>query len=747
MKKVFLTLAGCLALIPLSAQTEKADSIRHVQLEEVFVSATRAGQNTPVSYTNIPKTELTKYSAARNIPAILQNTPSLVSFTEDGLGVGNTYMRIRGTDATRINVTLNGMPLNNPESQEVFWVNLPDLSSSLQNVQIQRGVGTSTNGSAAFGASISLKTSGAKSKAYGESSTAIGSYNTFTSTLAAGSGILKNGLSVDARYSRVLGDGYVRNGKVNHSNLYATLSHYSDNNIFRLSYIKGQQRTGITWEGVSIEQMNDPEYGRRYNPAGEYYDEAGNRLYYDNEIDKYDSDILQLSYSGLLTDELNWNVGLSYNHGRGYYENYKADRDYSEFGIENQVIDGVTLESSDVIRRKEMSNNFYVANTDLNYRKDKLDLTFGAMLSKYDGEHFGTLPWIKYLLELDRDNLSDYEWYRNTGVKSEFSTFAKAEYSINDRFTLFADVQFRHINYKFIGLDDDLMDLTSTFNYDFLNPKSGLFYRVDEKNTFYASVAVGQREPLRTDLKDGIKGGTVNPIKPEKMLDYEVGYRFSMLNGTILGANFYYMDYNNQMVQTGKLNDVGYKLMENVKDSYRTGIELEATVPFMSDRIRFDGNATFSRNKIINYTAYFDKYDTPDNYNYEGQVTEEFETTNISFSPNIISTAGITYQPSSNLYFNILGKYVSKQYMDNTRNDDRSIGSYFVSNFSTGYTFNKTPIGKISLQFFVNNIFNKEYVANGWAATDKFSDGSHINWIGYYPQAIRNYMGRITISF
>jgi len=414
------------------ADTAPSDSIKNIRLEEVIVSSTRAGTQTPISYSNISAAEIKRQNAARNIPAILQNTPSLVSFTEDGLGVGNTYFRIRGTDATRINVTLNGMPLNNPESQEVFWVNLPDLSNSLQSIQIQRGVGTSTNGSGAFGASISLQTTGARSEAYGEASTAVGSYGTFLSNIAAGTGILDNGLSFDARYSRVLGDGYVRNGSVNHTNLYAALSHYTDNQLIRLIYLKGVEHTGITWEGVSEEQMQDEEYGRRYNPAGEYFDEAGNRLYYDNETDNYYSDIVQLTFTRELNRYLLLNAALNYNHGYGYYENYREDNDFADFGLPAQTIEGVTYNNSDFIRRKLMKNDFYVANLGLDYTKNALKLTFGGMYSFYDGNHYGRLPWVKF----NQDIPENYEWYRNTGKKGEINLFTKADYQLNERLSL-----------------------------------------------------------------------------------------------------------------------------------------------------------------------------------------------------------------------------------------------------------------------------------------------------------------------
>ncbi|QRX63174.1 TonB-dependent receptor [Dysgonomonadaceae bacterium zrk40] len=747
MKKVFFSILLTLfsaTLFQLTAQADATpgDTINNIRLEEVIVSGTRAGSQTPVTYSNLTAADIRRENAARNIPSILQSTPSLVAFTEDGLGVGNTFFRIRGTDATRINVTLNGMPLNNPESQEVYWVNLPDLSNSLQSIQVQRGVGTSTNGAGAFGASISLRTAGARSNAYGEASTAVGSYGTYSSSIAAGTGISEGGLSFDARFSRVLGEGYVRNGTVDHTNFYGVLSHYGEHQLLRLSYLRGIQHTGITWEGVSEEQMQDPEYGRRYNPAGEYYDDAGNRLYYDNETDNYYSHILQLTFTRELSRSLSLNAGLSYNHGYGYYENYRYNRKYSDFGLDPQTVGEETHNRTDFIRRKLMENDFYVASLGIEKVIDALKFNVGGLYSYYDGDHFGRLPWVKH----NQNIPEQYEWYRNVGRKSEVSLFSKVEYQVNERLSLFGDLQYRHVGYRFSGMDDDMMELNGDFNYNFFNPKAGLFYQLNQSSNLYASTAVGQREPLRADLKDGIKGGAVNPIRPERMIDYELGYRYSS-KGTRLGVNLYYMDYYNQMVQTGKLTDIGYKLMENVKDSYRAGIELEASLPLWTEKLQLDANATFSRNRISDYTAYFDQYDTPDNYEWVGQVSRDYGSTQISFSPDLVSTVGLTWQPASAFYLNLLGKYVSKQYMDNTSDDAKSIDGYFVSNLSAGYTFQKSQLGVINLQLFVNNLFNKEYVANGWAATDTFADGSSINWIGYYPQATRNIMARLTISF
>lgn len=745
MKKVFLALMVLLSLhsTQIWAQAEP-DSLSTVQLEEVVVSATRAGKNTPLTYSNIDQAQLKKQNAAQNIPVVLQTLPSLVAITEGGTGVGNTSLRIRGTDATRINVTLNGMPLNNPESQEVYWVNLPDLSSSLQSIQVQRGVGTSTNGSAAFGASMSLKTIGATSNPYGEASTSVGSYGTFSSSLAAGTGMLSNGLAVDARYSKVLSDGYIRNGKVDHTNLFASLSHYTENQLLRLSYINGIQHTGITWNGASPEDIE--KYGRKFNSAGMYKDDAGNIRYYDNDTDNYYSHILQLMFTRELTQKLSMHASLSYTNGYGYYENYRSSSDmirgdkYSSYGLENQVVDGVEYKRSQMIRRKLLSNDFYVANFSMNYNLNPLQLIFGGYWSDFDGSHYGRLPWVKF-----NENIPEnYEWYRNDGRKKEINFFTKAEYQLNSKVSLFGDIQYRYIDYRITGIDDDSADLTSNHYYSFMNPKGGIFYRPNNNSEWYASVAVGQREPLRIDLKDAVKFGGTKAIAPERMIDYELGYRYSNNRGMNLAANFYYMDYNNQMVQTGKLSDSGYKIMENAKNSYRAGLELEAEVP-LSRQFVVAANATFSKNIIKNYTAYYDVYDS--NYEYLRQESESFDKTDISFSPNIIGMASLTYTPVQNLSFNLMGKYVGKQYYDNTSDDENALDAYFVSNFMAGYTLKLTNVGSIDLQFMVNNLFDKKYIANAWVSKDKFSDGSEVVYKGLFPQAPRNFMGRVTVRF
>lgn len=714
------------------------DSLKQVNLSEIIVSATRVNERAPIAFSNISSIKIKENNAARNIPYILETMPSVVAFSEDGSGVGNTSLRIRGTDATRINVTLNGMPLNNPESQEVYWVNIPDISNSLQSIQVQRGVGSSTNGAGAFGASISMKSQGAKPEAYGEASTAIGSYNTFTSTIAAGSGILKNGLSFDGRYSRVTGDGYIRNGKVNHRSAYAAISYYTDNQLLKLSYINGIQHTGITWEGISPEQM---KVDRRYNTAGRFYDSAGNVQYYDNETDNYYSNIVQLTYSNTISEQLSLNVGFNYNHGYGYYENYKMDQKFKKFGLDPQFVNDSLYKSSDIIRQKLMKNNFYTGNATLNYITDQLSLVGGIMVSSFVGDHYGELKWSK----LNQNIPANYEWYRNDANKKEFNIFTKGSYRVTNGLSVFGDLQYRYIDYRMKGIDDDLQDITNNNYFSFFNPKGGLSYTFDTKNEVYASLSFAQREPLRTDIKESVKGGSFQRIKPEQMLDYEFGYRYASA-GASFNANIYYMKYKDQMVQTGKLNDVGYKLMENVPDSYRLGLELIGAYQF-TEWIRLDANVTISRNKIKDYTAYFDLYDNQTDWNLVGQTSEHFKSTDISFSPNVVGSGIITVTPYKKLSVALIGKYVGKQYYDNTSNRNNQLADYFVSNLAIGYTFKTQKIGEIDLQFFVNNVFNKEYVANAWVSTDKFEDNTQVVYTGLFPQAPRNIMAKLGIRF
>lgn len=734
MKKEFLTIFALMfGGAGLFAQ-ETLDSLKQIQLEAVVVSATRVGKDAPTAYSNLNKADIRNDNVAKNVPYLLQTLPSVVSYSEGGTGIGNTSFRIRGTDANRINVTLNGMPLNNPESQEVFWVNLPDLSNSLESIQIQRGVGTATNGSAAFGGSISMQTTGSRSKPYGEASTAIGSYNAFTSTIAAGTGIMKNGLSIDGHYSRTTGDGYIRNGKVDHKNAYISLSHFTDRQLIKAIYIRGIQHTGITWEGISPEQMAED---RRHNISGEYTDEAGNTLYYDNETDNYYSDIAQLIYSLQLSNRLTLNANFGYNHGYGYYENYKEDSKFSKFGLPAQIIKEVTYEKSDMVRRKALSNDFYSGNFSLNYNADKYSLSGGAMYSYFDGDHYGYLPWIKW----NENVAKDYEWYRDNASKRDMNIFVRGEYRPINNLTLYGELQERYVDYRMKGIDDDMVDITKNYYYNFFNPKVGVSYQLNQSSNIYASFGISNREPLRADMKDYKRLN--RSIKPERLFDYELGYRFASSDFSF-EANLYYMDYKDQLVQTGKLNDVGYKLQENVPDSYRMGVELSlAYTP--AKWIRIDANTTLSRNKIKNYTSYYNIYDNPKNYGYIDSKEEFFKSTNISFSPTVVGSGIVTFLPMKDLSFSLINKYVGSMYFNNRSDKDFRLDPYFVANLMAQYTFSYEKIGAIDLRFYLNNYLNNKYVANAWADDSKFADGSKV--MGLFPQATCNVMAQVGIRF
>ena len=748
MKKVFLLLfASALSSISLCAQ-EKVDSLRQVKLEEITVSAIRVTNKSSVAHTDVKEQTIKSDNAAKNIPMLLQSLPSVVAYTEGGTPVGNTSFRIRGTDANRINMTLNGMPLNNPETQEVYWVNLPDISNSLKSIQVQRGVGSATAGTASFGGNVSMQTVGARNKPYAEISNSFGQYNTYLGSVATGTGIMKNGLSLDARYSYTKSDGYIRNGSVDHKNLYASLAHYTDKQMVKLTYINGIQHTGITWEGISPDDLE--KYGRRYNPAGKYENAEGKEQFYDNETDNYYSHIAQAQYSRFINETFTFNANFGFNNGYGYYENYKAEEKFATLGLPNQTIGGKEYSKTDIIRRKLMSNNLYSGGMNLTYKASKVDVTVGANYTFFEGDHYGKLLWIKY----NNDNIPEnYEWYRNKSEKKDFNNFAKITYTPIDKLSLIAELQGRFMEYEMKGIDDKIDKknkgvLNGKNNYMFFNPKVGGVYLLDDRNEVYASFAISNREPLRADLKESIKGENAKPIKSERLFDYEFGYRYTAPTVSF-GANFYYMDYKNQLVQTGKLSDTGYKYQENVKDSYRYGVELEAMYN-PAYWIGIGGNLTLSQNKIKDYTAYFDQYDNATDWNKVEQASEFHKKTNISFSPDIVGAAIVKFKPLKDEDFNFTftNKYVGSMFYDNTSNKENKLDDYFVTDFQISYSKAFSVFKKVEFQFMVNNVFNKKYFANAWVDTYKFADGSKDDvYKGLFPQAGTNVMGRVTVTF
>ena len=764
----FLFIAALSALIPFSAQgAEKEatapDTEKVEKLDSVVVSSSRAGKDTPVTYTMVGKETLRRSNPLNSLPMNLALQPSVVSVNEGGTGLGYSKMTVRGSKGSQINVTLNGITLNDAESQEVFWVNIPALSSMISSVQLQRGLGTSANGAGAFGASINMSTASVGAEPFATAEMSLGSYGTYIGSFAAGSGLLKSGLYFNAAYSRGLTDGYIRNAYADVQSAMAVLGWINERNSLRLTWLMGDQRTGITWEGISLEQY---ESDRRYNPAGEYYDQFGNVHYYDNETDNYAQNHLQLNYTRSFTDRLAWSTTFNYTRGDGYYENYKAGKSFSKYLMADPVIDGVQYDEGDFITKEALANDYYVLNTDLRYSSDRLKLTGGLNLSRYDGDHIGSVLWNNVLG--DSFDYDSHDWYLNRGLKHEAGAFLRGELLCGERLNVFADLQYRGIWLGMSGPEDDGVLLDHKDNWQFFNPRAGLSYRWSPSSRVYASAALGHREPGRSDIKElildankaasaGVAGRGVD-IRPEKMLDIEAGYEYAS-EKLSLSANIYLMEYWDMLLETGKLTDVGYAIKENVPRSWRRGIELAAAWQALR-WLQVGGNMTLSTNKIRNYTAYYEKYDNMNDWNYLGQHQVEFENTDILMSPSLVGMASMTLRPFvssagslNSAYLTWNGKYVGKQYYDNTMSDDRSIPSYFVADLSVGY---EVPVGRhpehsegsLSFSFHVHNLFNRMYYADAWLWRAYFQqEDDYYSEVGIYPQAPLNMMFKVAWNF
>ena len=721
-------------------QNLNSDDDHHKQehLDSIVVSAQRASIKTPVTFTQVSGKELGRNSQSHSLPMMLGLQPSVVATTEGGLGLGYTKMSVRGSDETRTNVTINGIAMNDSESQQVFWVNLPSIHSFLGSAQLQRGVGTSSNGAGAFGASLNLQTASNKLKPYGAAEVSVGSYGTFMNTIGAGTGISSKGLSFDALYSQGQTEGYIRNAKADLNSLYLSGSWRGENSQLKLSYIMGDQVTGITWEGVSPQMY---EVDRRYNIAGEYYDEQGNVHYYDNETDNYQQHYVQAAYVQGFGDFLSWNTTLNFTKGDGYYENYKGDTKFSKYGMD--PVDG--LKRSDFIVQQAMDNSYYAANTGLVYDKVGLKAAAALSYSFYDGNHFGDMLWCKHVA-LD----TPYRWYENTGTKQDYSAYIKAEWDFAKNFTAFADLQYRGVSYGLDGMDKDFAMLNWAHKYNFFNPKGGITFSPDEWQHFYASVAVAHREPSRSDIKESIKSGAADALKAERLLDYEIGYRFARENVT-LSANVYFMEYKDQLVATGKLSEVGYVIKENIPCSYRRGLELAGAWQ-ITRFLRLDGNLTLSRNKAVDYTAYIDTYDNANDWNPVAQTEVFFEKTNLILSPEVIGMVMASVTPGAGFDLSLSGKYVGKQYMDNFNSEYSEVPSYFIASLNVGKEFTlrrgeaASPVLRLSLA--IDNLLNNKYYSYGWIYQAWFADGSapYVEQ-GIYAQAPTNFMVKAAFRF
>ena len=759
----FLFIAALSALIPFSAQGVEKDATdeKVERLDSVVVSTSRAGRNTPVTYTMVGKDELRRCNPLKSLPMNLSMQPSVVSVNEGGTGLGYSKMTVRGSKGSQINVTLNGITLNDAESQEVFWVNIPALSSMISSVQLQRGLGTSANGAGAFGASINMSTASVTTEPFATAEMSVGSYGTFITTFSVGTGLLKSGLYFNAAYSRGLTEGYIRNAFADVQSAMAVIGWMKERNSLRLTYLMGDQRTGITWEGISPDQY---ESDRRYNPAGEYYDQHGNVHYYDNETDNYAQHHFQMNYTHSFSERMAWSTTFNYTRGDGYYENYKAGKSFSKYLMQNPVVDGVELVVGDFITREALANDYYVLNSDLRYTSEKINLTTGMTLSRYDGDHIGSVLWSDVLG--DSYDYDSHIWYLNHGLKHEANAFVRGEVLLADCLTAYADLQYRGVWLEMSGPEDDGVLLDHKDNWQFFNPRAGMSWRLGQSARAYASAALGHREPGRSDIKelilDANKAASVGAesrgvdIRPEKMLDVEIGYEYSAEKLDI-SANIYLMEYWDMLLETGKLSDVGYAIKENVPRSWRRGIELSASWN-AKKWLHVGGNITLSTNKIRNYTAYYEMYDNMSGWNYLGQHEVEFENTDILMSPSIVGMASVTFRPFvsaanslNSLYASLNGKYVGRQYYDNTSSDERSIPAYFVNDLAIGYeipALSKNRESALAFSIHIDNLFNRKYYADAWLWMAYFQqEDSYCPEVGIYPQAPMNWMFKVAWRF
>ncbi len=729
MKRFYLTALFCL-ISYLSAFSQ-------IMLDSVLVVGTRATSHTPLTYSTLGKDIIKNSNLGAEVPGIMSLSPSLVLSSESGLGVGNTSFRIRGADPSRINISIDGVTINDPESQTVFWANMPDFGSSTGSIQIQRGVGVSTAGTASFGSSVNMITARPKGEAYGEVSAEYGSYNTMRYSIATGTGLINNLFTVDARYSNVSSDGYIERATVDGQSVFATAAYHGNTSTVKLNLFYGNQHTGISWNGVPGYML---DINRRYNPAGKYVDNDGNTRFYDNETDNYRQTQVNLQYSQQLGKYWATNLRVFLTKGLGYYEEYKANKKLADYGIPNFIFGSETVKKTDLVRQKWLDNYYYGSAFSAVYSKQNVQLTLGADASRFDNDHYGKLQWLR----VNQNVMKGYEWYRNNAVKDDVSGFARLSYQARPWLSLFGDAQYRYVHYTMEGPDDDLAPLDQSHTFNFFNPKVGLTMQPSKQHELYLSFATTGREPARNDFKDASKYGARTKPTAEHLYDAELGYHFKS-SSIALSANLYYMYYEDQILATGKMNDVGYPVMENVPESYRTGVELAAGVSFCK-QMKLEANLSLSRNKIKNYVNYTDLYDNSIDWNAMEQKKDYLGTVDIGFSPSVVSGAQLSYSPIEQLTIGLSGKYVGKQYHDNTMNANRQLDSYFVSNLQAQYNFS-LGAAKLTVMACLNNIFDKQYISSAWVYRAAYADGSP-EYVedGFFPQAGRTVFGKIVIS-
>tara|TARA_R110000868_G_scaffold37619_4_gene132864 strand:- start:14516 stop:16702 length:2187 start_codon:yes stop_codon:yes gene_type:complete len=728
MKNLFAFLALLVRSNLANAQENQVqqDSTKIETLDEVLVNAIRVNATSPITHSNITKKTLEKRNLGQDLPILLNFLPSVVTTSDAGAGVGYTGIRVRGISAQSTNITVNGIPYNDAESLGTYWVDLPDFASSVESLQLQRGVGTSTNGSGAFGASINILTDAISERANAEISNTFGSYNTRKHNLKFSTGTLNNHFEMAGRLSQINSDGYIDRATSNLKSYFLQASYVDDNTLIKAITFGGYEITYQAWNGIDAETLAT---NRTFNPSGMFTDQSGMIKFYKNEEDNYKQDHYQLHWNERFNNKWSTNLGLNYTYGRGYFEQYKEDENFAEYDLVELVIGGETINTTDLIRRRWLNNDFYVVNANANYKTDLLNFTFGTSYSSYIGNHFGEIIWARYA---SNSEIGD-TYYTGQGKKKDFSLFAKGTYRLNNELSIFGDLQTRFVNYKTTGLTSDRINLLIDERYDFFNPKAGITYKLNPINSLYFSYARANREPSRSDFES-------NPnIKPEQLNDFELGWRHNT-KAFRINTNVYYMVYNEQLVLSGAIDNTGVPIRTNSGESYRLGLEVEAGIQ-VSKKFAIQPNVTISSNKNKRTISSID-----------GNLVD-LGKTNISFSPELVAANAFVFQPKNSLQLSFLSKYVGQQYMGNTDSKTSKLKSYFVNDFNITYEIKPNYIFKsILLSGLVNNIFGEKYVSNGYYYTyeDTWSNPNQITTIegaGYYPQATTNFLIGATLKF
>ncbi|WP_374959224.1 TonB-dependent receptor [Gilvibacter sp.] len=724
MKRLMVVLFAGMTTWMAQAQTV-IDTTKVEALDEVLVKSVRVEADSPITHSNVTKEELAPRNLGQDIPILLNYLPGVVTNSDAGAGVGYTGIRVRGSDASRVNVTLNGIPFNDAESQGTFWVNLPDFASSVENLQLQRGVGTSSNGSGAFGASLNILTDAVSEEANGEFANSFGSFNTRKHTLKFSTGLLNGKWEIAGRLSNITSDGYIDRATSDLKSYFLQAAYVGDNTLIKALAFGGRELTYQAYFGIDRETL---ETNRTFNPVGQFTDANGNTQFYDNEVDDYAQDHYQLHWNQRFDNNWSATVGLNYTYGRGFFEQYREDEDFETYGFTPIELGGEVINTTDLVRRRWLDNDYYVVNTSVNYKDNSVDIVGGFFYSYYGGDHFGEVIWAQ---NAGGSQLRD-RYYFGTGTKNEFTTFAKATYRIDEQWTVFADLQGRFIDYQADGTTSDLIALNVDDNFSFFNPKAGASYKLNSNDQLYASYGRANREPRRADYENGV-------TTAETLDDFELGWRHTGSKNSF-SANAYFMNYRNQLVLTGALDDVGQPIRATSGKSYRLGLEVEANLQ-IAPKLNWRPNIALSSNKNQDFTT-----------SRDGELVN-LGTTNISYSPELIAGSILTYMPQEDLQISFLSKYVSEQYMGNIDSEASLLDSFFVNDLNISYSWETAPlVERIVFSGLVNNIFNVEYVSNGYFFTfdDDFSNPGTVTTIegaGFFPQATINFLVGASIQF